>query len=104
MVPTSATVTWQENPLIGRTVLIGCTIGTVVAFTGIATAALAGGLGLGAALGLGVFSAFWGGLGFGGMLGGAAGLIQAERLDAASAEVRPAGSAISEPEQVERSS
>ncbi len=86
MMSSDVAASWQVSPVIGRTLLIGCAIGVAVSFAGMVTAGLVGGLGVGPSLGLGVFVSFWGGLGFGGMMGGAAGLIQDERLDTTNGE------------------
>lgn len=45
-------------------------LGTVLSFLGVAAGLLAMGEGWGAAVGLGAFVGFWGGLGFGAMVGG----------------------------------
>lgn len=69
---------------VGRSVARGSLVGVVIAFVGIAVAMLLGGKGLGAAAGLGVFVAFWGGLGFGSMIGGVMGVIRLEEAEAAA--------------------
>lgn len=50
--------------------VVGALIGVVIAFIGTTVGMLAADVELGSALGLGVFIAFWGGLGFGCMVGG----------------------------------
>lgn len=85
MSSSDAVASWKEHPAVGRTFVTGCMIGAALAFSGVLFACLVGGMDAGPALGLAVFSAFWGGIGFGGMLGGAAGLIQAEALEGAEA-------------------
>jgi hypothetical protein len=47
----------------------GSIVGFVAVFVLLAGTTLAAGMGLAAALGVGVFTAFWGGPGFGGMMG-----------------------------------
>lgn len=84
-------VSWQEEPGVGRAFLVGCAVGTAVSFAGMTAAGVVGGLGLGASVGLAAFVAFWGGLGFGGMLGGVVGIIrvQADEARGAAAELGP---------------
>ncbi len=54
---------------MGKAFIMGSVIGFVASFTLFGGVALAAGLGTGAALGIGAFTAFWGGPGFGGMMG-----------------------------------
>ncbi len=60
----------DEPPGIGRAVAIGALVGMVLFFVGIGGAMLALGLTGPAALGIGLFEAGFGGLGFGAMTGG----------------------------------
>lgn len=53
-----------------RAFRVSVVVGVVVSFVGVSGALLAAGQGIGASLGLGAFVAFWGGLGFGVMIGG----------------------------------
>ena len=57
------------EPNAGRSGVIGYAIGFTVACIGITIAGTLGGIGFGASLGLGAFVGFWGGGGFGFMLG-----------------------------------
>lgn len=52
-----------------RAFLKGSIIGSVLVFVLLGGLALALGMGIGPALGVGAFTAFWGGPGFGGMMG-----------------------------------
>ena len=60
----------REIPGILHAVAVGCAIGAVSVFIGIGGATYLSQHDLGGALALGGMSAFWGGLGFGAMLGG----------------------------------
>ncbi|MEO6627420.1 MAG: hypothetical protein ABIP03_02505 [Aquihabitans sp.] len=64
------TASWQDPPGMGKSILIGSTIGVVLAFIFVTGGMLATGTAWQSAVGLGVFVAFWGGVGFGSMLGG----------------------------------
>lgn len=75
--------TADTEPNVGRTGMIGYAIGFTVATVGITIAGTLGGLGFGPSLGLGAFVGFWGGGGFGFMLG--ATIPFARYLDAQSA-------------------
>lgn len=61
---------WLEPPGAGRALGIGVAIGVIASFIASAGLLLANGQSVGAAIGLGAFVAIWGGLGFGGMVGG----------------------------------
>ena len=61
-----------------RLVTGAITIAVVLSFVGVTSGLLAMGQGWGAALGLGAFVGFWGGLGFGAMIGG---VIWATRME-----------------------
>ena len=65
-----------EIPGTLRAVVRGSLIGVVVALTGISGSLYLSGHGAGVALGIGGMAAFWGGLGFGSMLGGTLHLIR----------------------------
>lgn len=54
---------------IGKAFIAGSVIGFVLSFTLFGGVALLAGLGVGAAIGIGMFTALWGGPGFGGMMG-----------------------------------
>jgi hypothetical protein len=72
-----------ELPGILRAVAIGSAIGMVLALALVGGGLLLAGRGSGVALGVGGVAAFWGGLGFGSMLGGTLFLVhQFERDDA----------------------
>jgi hypothetical protein len=98
---------WAIPPGIGKTVGLGSLIGIVVSLVGIVAGMRAAGIEWGSALALGFFISFWGGLGFGSMMGGVAYLVRADaaakaevaaeraaatagRADAPAAEDRPA--------------
>jgi len=66
----------------GRSAAIGSIVGIVVFLFGTAAVMLAVGLTWQAALGLGLFLAFWGGLGFGAMCGGVLYLLKHEATSA----------------------
>ncbi len=61
---------WPETPGMGRGILKGAVVGTLLAFVVTTVGMLAAGVDMGSALGLGLFIGFWGGLGFGCMVGG----------------------------------
>jgi hypothetical protein len=61
-----------EPPGVGRFVLVGCLIGAIVALAVVGGGLLAAGVDTAGAAGIAAVSAFWGGLGFGGMMGGVA--------------------------------
>lgn len=61
---------WAEEVGFLRAVVTGALVGVVVAFVVTTVAMAAVGAELAAAIGLGIFVAFWGGLGFGTMVGG----------------------------------
>ena len=65
-----------EVPRTLRAVVRGSLIGVVVAFTGVGGSLYLSGHDAGVALGIGGMAAFWGGLGFGSMLGGTLHLIR----------------------------
>lgn len=75
---------WAEPPGLGRTVAVGSIIGVVVSFVGVTIGVLALGVEGGSAIGIGLFVAFWGGLGFGTMVGG---VIYAFSVEAGEAHV-----------------
>ena len=64
------TAPWQDPPGLGKSVLVGSTIGVVLAFLFVTGGMLATGTVWQSAVGVGVFVSFWGGLGFGSMMGG----------------------------------
>jgi hypothetical protein len=80
--PSEADSPWLEPPGAGRALGIGVTIGVIASFVASAGLLLASGQSVGAAIGLGAFVAIWGGLGFGGMVGG---VIWASRLESEAA-------------------
>lgn len=61
---------WEEPVGLLRSVVTGAIIGVVIAFIGTTIGMLAADVETGSAIGLGLFVAFWGGLGFGSMVGG----------------------------------
>lgn len=84
---------------MGRSMVIGCSIGVVVSFVGVTVGILsAGATAWQSAVGLGVFVAFWGGLGFGSMMGGVAWLSKLETMSppATNARTTPAPTRLAE--------
>lgn len=82
---TPLAASWVEPPGMGKTLLVGVSIGVFVAFIGVAGAMLASGQGVGASIGLGAFVAAWGGFGFGMMIGG---VVWATRIEEANGRNR----------------
>lgn len=72
-----ASTTEPEDPRIARGVVIGAAIGVVLSFIGTTIGMLFAGVALDRAATFGLFVAFWGGLGFGTMMGGVLGFLQA---------------------------
>ena len=68
--PQEPSAAWADPPGMGKTIGTGVAIGVAVSFLGVAGAFLAAGAGWLTAIGMGAFVATWGGLGFGGMIGG----------------------------------
>jgi hypothetical protein len=68
----------REEPGLLRAVAVGSGIGAVAAMVAVGGALVLSGHGSSAALGIGGMAAFWGGLGFGSMLGGVLHLQSAE--------------------------
>jgi hypothetical protein len=94
-----------ELPGTLRAVAIGSIIGVLVAFGGVAGTLYATGRPAATALGIGSMAAFWGGLGFGSMLGGTLHLVRATEGPQAVAESvssRPGGSDEPAPEVTPR--
>lgn len=71
-----------EPPGMLRAMAIGSAIGVVATLIGITGILLLNGQQLSVALGIGGMSAFWGGLGFGSMLGGVTHVTRQERATA----------------------
>jgi hypothetical protein len=67
--PNATPVATSEDAGLGRAFVRGSIVGAVAMFVLLGGMALAVGMGNGAALGVGAFTAFWGGPGFGGMMG-----------------------------------
>jgi hypothetical protein len=84
--PDELAASWVSPPGLGRCVGIGSVIGIVLAFVGVALPSLLVDMEWRSAVGFGTFVAFWGGLGFGSMMGGVAYVMGLERA-AAAAEV-----------------
>ena len=59
----------SEESGLGEAFLKGSIVGFVVVFVLLGGVTLAAGMGVAAALAIGTFTAFWGGPGFGGMMG-----------------------------------
>lgn len=92
--PVDLAASWVSPPGLGRCIGIGIGIGIALAFVGVAVPSLLSGMEVGSALGFGTFVAFWGGLGFGSMMGGVAyvmGLERAAAAEAAAAEAAGKG-------------
>lgn len=83
--PDEVAASWASPPGLGRCIGIGSGIGVVLAFVGIALPSLVAGMEWRSAVGFGVFVAFWGGLGFGSMMGGVAYLMGQEKTEAEAA-------------------
>lgn len=83
--PVDLAASWVSPPGLGRCLGIGSGIGIALAFVGIAVPSLLSGMEVGSALGFGAFVAFWGGLGFGSMMGGVAYVMGLEKAAAAEA-------------------
>lgn len=75
------TTAWLEPDGMGRTIVLGSVVGTVLAFVAITVLVRLADVEWWSALGLGAFIAFWGGLGFGSMV---AGVVWASRDDVAA--------------------
>jgi hypothetical protein len=65
-----STPTSVEPPGLLRAVAIGSLVGIVLAMLAVTGALLVGGSSTSEAVGIGAMAAFWGGLGFGSMVGG----------------------------------
>ncbi|WP_421119637.1 hypothetical protein ACE2AJ_20115 [Aquihabitans daechungensis] len=76
---------WADPPGMAKALVIGVAVGVAVSFFGVGGAFLAGGQGWGPSIGMGVFVAMWGGLGFGGMIGG---VVWASRVEEAATRER----------------
>ena len=61
---------WTGLPGIGRTITVAALVGVLLATVAVVGAMVVFGYGWGAALGVGLMTGFWGGLGFGSMVGG----------------------------------
>lgn len=91
--PDDLAASWVSPPGLGRCVGIGSMIGITLAFVGVAVPSLLVDMEWRSAVGFGAFVAFWGGLGFGSMMGGVAYVMGLERAAAAAeAADRAAGS------------
>jgi hypothetical protein len=67
--PPSAALSTSDDAGLARAFVRGSIVGFVATFVLLGGMTLAVGMGVGAALGVGAFTAFWGGPGFGGMMG-----------------------------------
>lgn len=74
--PTPSSRFTAEAPGTLRATVVGAVVGVVLAFAGVAGVLLLHGEGAATAFGLGGMAAFWGGLGFGSMLGGTLHLVR----------------------------
>jgi hypothetical protein len=66
---TSTGIAAPAEPRVGRSGMIGAVIGFVVASTVMTVVCTLAGMGAGPAFGIGIFTGFWGGGGFGFMMG-----------------------------------
>jgi hypothetical protein len=66
---------------LGRAVVIGCALGVVGMTALVFGMGMIAGFGAGASLGLGLFCAFWGGLGFGSMFASVLVAVREERRE-----------------------
>jgi len=85
----ATTETRLLGPEIARAFVVGCVLGAIVVFAAYTAIAVAGGAKLVSAAGFGAFTAFWGGIGFGGMFGA---VVGANRLEATERQARAAHS------------
>ena len=83
--PFDPATAWLEPPGMAKALTIGVAVGVAASFFGVGGAFLAAGQPWTTAIGMGVFVAMWGGLGFGGMLGG---VIWASRVEGATEHER----------------
>ncbi|MBX3315095.1 MAG: hypothetical protein KF906_12345 [Actinobacteria bacterium] len=77
----------QQNgaPSLGRAIVTGCAVGVVVSMVGMVVSMRLLDVEWASAIGLGLFIAFWGGIGFGAMIGG---VVHADRLERLAAAER----------------
>lgn len=75
---------WDEPPGLGRMVATTSVIAAIVFFLATAIGMRLNGQSWATAVGLGLFVAFWGGLGFGGMSGGVRHALRLEAEEAAA--------------------
>jgi hypothetical protein len=94
--PAGAVISPEDTmPDIGRSAVIGFLIGFVAATAAVTVAGTLGGIRFGASLALGTFVGFWGGGGFGFMMGGTVPL--ARYLETPSAHPRSGGTETADP-------
>lgn len=67
--PPSTAPSTSDDAGLARAFVRGSVVGSVAVFVLLGGLTLAAGMGAAAALGVGAFTAFWGGPGFGGMMG-----------------------------------
>ena len=67
--PSSTAPSTSDDAGLARAFVRGSVVGSVAVFVLLGGLTLAAGVGAAAALGVGAFTAFWGGPGFGGMMG-----------------------------------
>lgn len=88
---------WRDPPGMGRIVVVSSAIGVVLSLVLITGGMMAAGQVWQSSLALGVFIAFWGGLGFGSMIGGVVYLTRIEQAakapEAETSTVRQTGDA-----------
>jgi hypothetical protein len=79
--PTDPATAWVEPPGMAKALTRGVALGVCISFVGVGGAFLAAGQSWATSIGMGAFVAVWGGLGFGGMMGG---VVWASRVEASA--------------------
>ena len=73
----------RDPPSMGTAIFVGCAVGAITSMIAVVAAMRLLDVEWASAIGLGLFVAFWGGLGFGSMVGGVVHADRLERLAAA---------------------
>lgn len=68
----------RDAPSMGTAIFVGCAVGAITSMIAVVATMRLLDVEWASAIGLGLFVAFWGGLGFGSMVGG---VVQADRLE-----------------------
>lgn len=74
--------TQSDPPGLGRTIVIASVVTVTIVLVAVTAGLLAAGASVASSLGIGVFAAFWGGGGFGAMIGGVTHAHRSERATA----------------------